>query len=82
MSAEAQIGLAGVTIISGMVDSALESESTGFGLDSVSREDQEDNEDDDNFSDGSKDLRFVALEVEEDFCVWVDERKLLCFRVR
>lgn len=82
MSAEAQIGLAGVTIISGMVDSALESESTGFALDSVSREDQEDNEDDDNFSDGSKDLRFVALEVEDDFWVEVDERELLCFRVR
>lgn len=49
MSAEGQIGLAGDTIISGIVDSGLESESTGFGLDSVSREDQDDNEDEDNF---------------------------------
>jgi hypothetical protein len=64
-----------------MVKSALESESTGFGLGSVSREDQEDNEDEDNFSKGSKDLRFVFLEV-MDFCVRVDERDLLRFRVR
>lgn len=80
-SVEAQTGLAGVTMISGMVESALESESTGFGLDSVSREDQEDNEDEDNFSKGSKDLRFVALEV-KDFCVRADEAELLRFRVR
>jgi hypothetical protein len=78
-SAEAQ-GLAGVTIISGMVESALESESTGFGL-SVSREDQEDREDEDSFSRGSKDLRFVALEV-NDFWVRVEERELLRFTVR
>jgi hypothetical protein len=81
VSAEGQTGLAGVTIISGTVKSALESESAGFGLDSVSREDQEDNEEEDNFSIGSKDLRFVALEV-KDFWVRVDERELLRFGVR
>lgn len=59
-----------------MGESAVESESTGFGLDSVSREDQEDNEDEDNFSKGSKDLRFVAFEV-NDFWVRVDEMELL-----
>lgn len=59
-----------------MGESVVESESTGFGLDSVSREDQEDNEDEDNFSKGSKDLRFVAFEV-NDFWVRVDEMELL-----
>lgn len=78
MSAEAQ-GLAGVTIISGMDESAVESESTGFGL-SVSREDQEDIEDEDNFSKGSKDLRFVAFEV-NDFWVRVEEMELLRCRL-
>lgn len=78
-SAEAQ-GLAGVTMISGMGESAVESESTGFGLDSVSREDQEDNEDEDNFSKGSKDLRFVAFEV-NDFWVRVEEMELLRCRL-
>lgn len=82
MSAEVQEGLAGVTIISGMVDSGLESGSTGFELDSVSREDQEDSEDEDNFREGSKDLRLVALEMKDDFWVRVDERELLHFRVR
>lgn len=60
-----------------MVESALESESTGFGL-SASREDQEDREDEESFSRGSKDLRLVALEV-NDLWVRVEERELLRF---
>lgn len=83
MSVEALIGLvAGVAITSGVVDSALESESTRFALGAVSREDQEYNEDEDSFSKGSKDLRFAALELIDDFWVRVDKRELLCFRVR